>query len=76
MAVYEDKHRKGERMKIKTLLKIDTILFFTVSLILGLSKAKSCMEMSMKQFVFVMAEMIAIAIYAIIHAQAAEACDE
>lgn len=63
-------------MKIKTLLKIDTVLFFTVSLIFGLSKAKSCMEMSLKQFIFVIAAMVAIAIYAIVHAQAAEACDE
>lgn len=63
-------------MRIKTLLQIDTILLFTASLIFGLSKAQSCMEMSLKQFVFVMAAMILIALYAIVHAQAAEACDE
>ena len=63
-------------MRIKTLLKIDTVLLFTASLIFGLSKAHSCMEMSLKQFIFVMAVMIMIALYAIVHAQAAEACDE
>lgn len=63
-------------MRIKTLLKIDTVLFFAVSLVFGLSKVQSCMKMSMKQFVFVMAEVILIALYAIVHAQAAEACDE
>lgn len=63
-------------MRIKTLLKIDTILLLTVSLIFGLSKVQSCMEMSLKQFIFVMSAVILIALYAIIHAQAAEACDE
>ncbi len=63
-------------MRIKTLLKIDTVLLFTASLVFGLSKAQSCPEMSLKQFVFVMAAMIMIALYAIVHAQAAEACDE
>lgn len=63
-------------MRIKTLLKIDTVLLFTASLIFGLSKAQSCLEMNLKQFIFVIAAMIMIAIYAIIHAQAAEACDE
>ena len=63
-------------MKIKTLLQIDTVLLFTASLIFGMSKAQSCLGMSLKQFIFVMTVMIMIALYAIVHAQAAEACDE
>ena len=63
-------------MRIKTLLQIDTVLLFTASLIFGMSKAQSCLGMSLKQFIFVMTAMIMIAFYAILHAQAAEACDE
>lgn len=63
-------------MKIKTLLKIDTGLLLTGAIVYGLSRVEHSMSMNFKELFLTIAIMAVGATYGILHAYAAEECEQ